>query len=142
MPKKHSGRCACGAITFEFDTDPTFVADCYCLDYQKASGGAMATWFAVPEEEFTPDQGKTEVVPLHGRLRPWPRPELLRGLWGPTLYQQTRGFPAHGLCPDWQHGQLRRHRAEDGDFQQAPPQVDQETGRAAVPRHAYIVRFN
>ena len=53
MPKKHSGRCACGAITFEFDTDPTFVADCYCLDCQKASGGAMATWFAVPEEDFT-----------------------------------------------------------------------------------------
>lgn len=58
MQKKHTARCACGAIRFEFDTDPTFVADCHCKDCQKSSGGAMATWFAVPEEDFTLTRGK------------------------------------------------------------------------------------
>ncbi|MEX3842900.1 MULTISPECIES: GFA family protein [unclassified Paraburkholderia] len=53
MPKTYSGRCACGAVKFQFDADPTFIADCYCLDCQKASGGVMATFFGVPESAFT-----------------------------------------------------------------------------------------
>jgi hypothetical protein len=57
MAKKHTARCACGKITFEFNTDPTFVADCLCKDCQKASGGAMATWFAVPQDDFTLTSG-------------------------------------------------------------------------------------
>jgi len=52
MPKKHTGRCACGAIRFEFESDPTFIADCYCKDCQKSSGGAMATFFGVPKKDF------------------------------------------------------------------------------------------
>jgi hypothetical protein len=38
---------------FEFDTDPTFVAVCHCLDCKKASGGEAATFFGVPEDDFT-----------------------------------------------------------------------------------------
>ena len=53
MAKKYTARCACGAVKFEFDTDPTFVAVCHCLDCKKASGGEAATWFAVPEDDFT-----------------------------------------------------------------------------------------
>lgn len=53
MAKKHTGQCACGAVKFEFDSDPTFIADCYCKDCQKSSGGAMATFFGVPEDDFT-----------------------------------------------------------------------------------------
>jgi len=58
MAKKHTGQCACGAVRFEFDTDPTFIADCYCRDCQKASGGAMATFFAIPQDDFTLIGGK------------------------------------------------------------------------------------
>jgi len=53
MAKKHQGRCACGAVTFEFDTDPDFIAVCHCLDCKKASGGEAATWFGVPADDFT-----------------------------------------------------------------------------------------
>jgi hypothetical protein len=60
MTKKHTARCACRAVKFEFDTDPTFIADCYCKDCQKASGGAFATFFAVPEEDFTLLSGQTK----------------------------------------------------------------------------------
>lgn len=53
MPKKYTAQCACGAVKFEFDKDPEFVANCHCLDCKKASGGEMATFFAVPEDDFT-----------------------------------------------------------------------------------------
>jgi len=53
MTKKYTAQCACGAIKFAFNTDPTFIADCYCKDCQKASGGAMATFFGVPADDFT-----------------------------------------------------------------------------------------
>lgn len=53
MTRKHKGRCACGAVTFEFDTDPDFIAVCHCLDCKKASGGEAATWFGVPADDFT-----------------------------------------------------------------------------------------
>ncbi|MDO6416605.1 GFA family protein [Sphingomonas sp. BIUV-7] len=52
MAKKHTARCACGAITFAFDSDPDFIAVCHCLDCKKASGGEAATWFGVPEADF------------------------------------------------------------------------------------------
>jgi hypothetical protein len=50
MAKKHTAQCGCGAIKFEFDTDPTFIAICHCLDCKKASRGEAATYFSVPEE--------------------------------------------------------------------------------------------
>jgi hypothetical protein len=53
MTGKHTGRCACGAIRFAFDTDPQFIANCHCRDCKRASGGEMATFFGVPESDFT-----------------------------------------------------------------------------------------
>ena len=53
MSKKYTGGCACGAIRFEFDTDPSLVAICHCLDCKRASGGEAATFFAVAEDDFT-----------------------------------------------------------------------------------------
>jgi hypothetical protein len=53
MTKKYSAQCACGAVKFEFDTDPDFIANCHCLDCKKASGGEMATFFAIPQDDFT-----------------------------------------------------------------------------------------
>src|SRR5262245_4963231 len=53
MTKKYTGQCACGAVKFEFDKDPDFIANCHCLDCKRASGGEMATFFGVSEEDFT-----------------------------------------------------------------------------------------
>lgn len=53
MPKKYTAQCACGAVKFEFDTDPDFVANCHCRDCKRASGGEMATFFAVSADDFT-----------------------------------------------------------------------------------------
>jgi hypothetical protein len=58
MPKKYTAQCACGAVKFEFNTDPSFIATCHCNDCKKASGGATATFFGVPEDDFTLLSGK------------------------------------------------------------------------------------
>ena len=63
MTKKYTGQCACGAVKFEFDTDPTFIAVCHCLDCKKASGGEAATFFGVPADDFTVTQGSPK--PFH-----------------------------------------------------------------------------
>lgn len=60
MAKKHTARCACGNIRFEFDTDPDFVAVCHCLDCKKASGGEAATFFGIPESDFVLVAGKPQ----------------------------------------------------------------------------------
>ena len=53
MAKKYTAQCACGAVKFKFDKDPEFIANCHCLDCKRASGGEMATFFGVPEEDFS-----------------------------------------------------------------------------------------
>jgi len=58
MAKKYTGRCACGGVTFGFDTKPTFVALCHCLDCKKASGGEAATFFGVSEGDFALTSGE------------------------------------------------------------------------------------
>jgi hypothetical protein len=63
MAKKYTAQCACGAIKFEFNTDPSFIANCHCNDCKRASGGEMATFFAVPEDDFTLLSGKPK--PFH-----------------------------------------------------------------------------
>lgn len=63
MTKKHTGRCSCGAITFGFDTDPTFIAVCHCLDCKHASGGEAATFFGIPETDFTVFTGSPKGFP-------------------------------------------------------------------------------
>jgi hypothetical protein len=63
VAKKHTGQCACSAVRFEFDTAPTFVATCHCLDCKKASGGEAATFFGVPEDDFTLLSGNPKGFP-------------------------------------------------------------------------------
>jgi uncharacterized membrane protein YeiH len=57
MAKKYTAQRACGAVKFEFNTDPTFIAVCHCLDCKKATGGEAATFFGVAEDDFTPNSG-------------------------------------------------------------------------------------
>jgi hypothetical protein len=60
MAKKYTAQCACGAVKFEFDTDPDFVANCHCMDCKRASGGEMATFFGVPQDDFTVVSGQAK----------------------------------------------------------------------------------
>jgi len=58
MAKKHTGRCSCGEVSFEFDTDPSFIACCHCMDCKRASGGEFATFFGIPADDFALLSGK------------------------------------------------------------------------------------
>jgi hypothetical protein len=60
VTKKYTGKCACGAVKFEFDVTPDFIAECHCLDCKKASGGEAAVFFAVPESNFKVTSGSTK----------------------------------------------------------------------------------
>ena len=60
MSKKYTGHCACGQVTYGFDTEPTFIANCHCTDCKRASGGQMATIALVPDTDFTVFSGNTK----------------------------------------------------------------------------------
>jgi len=92
MAKKHTARCACGAVKFEFNTDPTFVAVCHCLDCKKSSGGEAATFFGVPAY-----QRRAEGVSLHRPVGQGPRPELLSAMRRQGIHQQSGGLPGDDL---------------------------------------------
>ncbi len=47
-----TGGCRCGAIRYECSAEPLLVANCYCTDCQKATGGAMASVMVVPKASF------------------------------------------------------------------------------------------
>ena len=59
MTKKYTGSCACGAVTYGFDGEPSFVALCHCTDCKRASGGEAATIALLPETDFTVFSGDT-----------------------------------------------------------------------------------
>jgi hypothetical protein len=46
--RRHAGGCLCGAVRYEAEGDPTFVNHCHCVQCQKASGAAFATWATWP----------------------------------------------------------------------------------------------
>ena len=52
-PSAHAAQSNSGSIPI-----PTFVAVCHCLDCKKSSGGEAATFFGVPEDDFTLISGK------------------------------------------------------------------------------------
>ncbi|RTL47484.1 MAG: aldehyde-activating protein [Rhodocyclaceae bacterium] len=57
--EKLSGGCVCGAIRYELDNTPAFVAHCHCRDCQRSSGAPMATVIAVPRSAFRKIKGET-----------------------------------------------------------------------------------
>ena len=98
MAKKHTAQCACGSVKFEFNTDPTFVAVCHCLDCKKASGGEAATFFGVPEDDFTLISGDPKAfhyIAQSGKGRS--RPELLPAMRRQDVHQQPGGLSGNDL---------------------------------------------
>ena len=53
MSKKYLGHCFCGAVTYSFDHEPSFIANCHCTDCKRAAGAEMSTFAAVQESDFT-----------------------------------------------------------------------------------------
>jgi hypothetical protein len=52
-PMNFHGRCLCGAVTYQATGAPAFVANCYCADCRRESGGGHITAVAVPAGSLT-----------------------------------------------------------------------------------------
>ena len=60
MSNKYTGHCACGQVTYGFDTEPTFIGNCHCTDCKRSPGAEMTTWVVVPETDLTVLSGSTK----------------------------------------------------------------------------------
>ena len=140
MPKKYTAQCTCGAVKFEFDTDPDFIANCHCLDCKRASGGEMATFFAVPQDDFTLVAGKPKA---HHYVA-----ESGKGLdrnfcpdCGSRLFTTNLdSFPGLVFVMLGMPGPTRTDCAKAGNVHQAPPEVEQTARRPAIRQHAWLNR--
>lgn len=47
-----TGGCLCGAVRYEIDGMPLFMAHCHCSNCRKFSGAARSTNVGVPREQF------------------------------------------------------------------------------------------
>lgn len=52
MEDHHTGRCLCGAVTYEITAAPAMTGNCYCLHCQKSSGAGHAFHAMVPASAF------------------------------------------------------------------------------------------
>jgi hypothetical protein len=45
------GSCQCGAIQFQIEGGPKWIADCHCADCRRATGAAVSTYVGVEWEQ-------------------------------------------------------------------------------------------
>lgn len=50
--QKISGRCLCGAVSYEGEIAPVFAGNCHCTDCRKLSGNGHLALIAVPEAQI------------------------------------------------------------------------------------------
>lgn len=48
-----TGRCHCGAVTYEMPAETIHRALCHCADCRRASGAPMVAWAMVPADQLT-----------------------------------------------------------------------------------------
>ena len=61
MSSSRSGRCLCGAITYEASGDPIAVAFCHCSMCRRAAGAPVVAWAMFPLEAFALKSGAPAV---------------------------------------------------------------------------------
>ena len=62
-----TGGCKCGAIRYEFTTEPIENQICHCPDCRKATGAHCVAWVYFPVEDFVVTSG----TPTAYRSAPW-----------------------------------------------------------------------
>lgn len=86
-----TGRCLCGACSYEIDGDPIVVAHCHCLDCQRLSGAGHTTGAMFPDDgirmngELAAYSMKSEAGNTVTRL--------FCGLCGSPLFGKNTGMP-------------------------------------------------
>jgi hypothetical protein len=105
-----------GACTFGFDADPSFIANCHCLDCKKASGGEMATFMGAPESDFTLNCGTPKSFPYVADSGKRLRRNFCPDCGARLFTSHLEGFPGPDLLRDRQPGSARSDHARNGNL--------------------------
>ena len=62
MTHTHTGRCACGAVTYRLTSDPIFVHCCHCRDCQRQTGSGFAINAIIEADRVELLTGRPEAV--------------------------------------------------------------------------------
>lgn len=52
MTTRHTGRCNCGRLSYEFTGEPQAVIACHCLNCQRQGGGAFSVNLLLSDDQF------------------------------------------------------------------------------------------
>jgi hypothetical protein len=86
-----TGRCLCGACSYEVDGDPLVVAHCYCVDCQRLSGAGHTTGAMFPEASLAIQGTLTSFSLTSGSGSTVTR--LFCGRCGSSLFGKNTGMP-------------------------------------------------
>jgi len=53
MANTHTGRCACGKVSYEISGDPARMMNCHCEDCRRAGGSGYAALLVFPKDAVT-----------------------------------------------------------------------------------------
>lgn len=84
----YSGHCLCGAITFEAVGAPLWVAHCHCQSCRRNTGGAVATFVGLRDDQFRYTKGEPKTF----TSSPGVRRSFCADCGTPLTYQADR-FP-------------------------------------------------
>lgn len=62
MTATHTGRCACGEVSFRLTSEPMFTHCCHCLDCQRQTGSAFAINAIIETDRIELLTGAPEIV--------------------------------------------------------------------------------
>ncbi|MFM5924395.1 MAG: GFA family protein [Novosphingobium sp.] len=54
-----AGGCHCGAVRYQIEAEPVFIAVCHCTDCRRNSGAISVGWISVPAKGLSVLQGQT-----------------------------------------------------------------------------------
>ena len=63
-----SGKCLCGSVSYESDSEPAFTANCHCADCRAATGAAYSTISFFQAGDLKIEEGGDDIYVLDGSL--------------------------------------------------------------------------
>lgn len=60
MSEVHKGRCLCGAVQFEFEGDPNWVAYCHCESCRRNTASPTTVFIGVNRDRYHHNTGETK----------------------------------------------------------------------------------
>ena len=62
----YSGRCMCGAITYQLSGEPKSVALCHCADCRRSAGAPVVAWAMFGEAALSVTRGQPKTINSSG----------------------------------------------------------------------------